>query len=133
MSPTEDRSFPLVPPRLEPYCVLRSKFQSSPSPRLTATPLVPSPSFAIIIPIHNEAGFVGPALEQIVAQVDLVTPDYRIILVENGSIDGTATEANQLAAQDARVNVLQFAGSQLRPGDAPRHGIGWRSRLARHL
>lgn len=89
--------------------------------RLTATPLVPSPSFAIIIPIHNEAGFVGPALEQIVAQVDLVTPDYRIILVENGSIDGTATEANQLAAQDARVNVLQLPDPNY--GLAIRHGM----------
>ena len=133
MGPTEDRSFPLVPPRLETVLRIAEQVPKLAIARLTATPLVPSPSFAIIIPIHNEAGFVGPALEQIVAQVDLVTPDYRIILVENGSIDGTATEANQLAAQDARVNVPPIAGSQLRPGDAPRHGIGWRSRLARHL
>ena len=43
-----------------------------------------TPTFCIVIPIHNEAGFLGPALNQIREEVDAVTPDYRIILAENG-------------------------------------------------
>ena len=76
------------------------------------------PSFAIIIPIHNEAGFVGPALEQITAQVDVVTADYRIILVENGSTDDTHGEAQASMARDSRIHVLQS-------GD-PNYGLAMR-------
>ena len=66
------------------------------------------PSFAIIIPIHNEAGFIGPALGQLTAQVDLVALDYRVILVENGSSDDTYAEATAAAEADSRVSVLRF-------------------------
>lgn len=66
------------------------------------------PSFAIIIPIHNEAGFVGPALEQITSQVDLVSKNYRIVLVENGSTDDTYAEASGWKGTGARIDVLQL-------------------------
>ena len=76
------------------------------------------PSFAIIIPIHNEAGFVSPALQQITAQVDDVARNYQIILVENGSTDDTYAEASLCADRDARVTVLH--------SDEPDYGLAMR-------
>ncbi len=66
------------------------------------------PSFAIIIPIHNEAGFLAPALQKLTSQVDRVAEDYRIILVENGSSDETLAEALDEAERDSRITVLQL-------------------------
>ena len=65
------------------------------------------PQFAIVIPIHNEAGFVGPCLTQITSEVSLVARDYRIILVENGSTDDTFEEATAAASADERITVLR--------------------------
>lgn len=79
------------------------------------------PTFAIIIPVHNEAGFLGPALSQIISQVDLVTSDYRIILVENGSGDDTYDEAIQAVEADSRVHVLRLPEADY--GAAMRHGM----------
>jgi len=68
-----------------------------------------APSFAIVIPVHNEAGFIHSALEHIIEQLDVVTPQYRIILVENGSTDATLDQAAEWAARDDRIHVLHFA------------------------
>jgi len=66
------------------------------------------PSFAIVIPIHNEAGFLLPALGRLTDQVDLVSEDYRVILAENGSTDETAAEAAEAAEHDPRITVLKL-------------------------
>lgn len=65
-------------------------------------------SFIIVIPVHNEAGFMGPALEMIHSQLSAVTGGYRIILVENGSTDGTHPEAVRLAETDRRLEVIRL-------------------------
>ena len=66
------------------------------------------PSFIIVIPVHNEAGFMEPALEMIHSQLSAVTGAYRIILVENGSTDRTYPEAARLAAADRRLEVIRL-------------------------
>ena len=67
-----------------------------------------APSFTIIIPVHNEAGFMGPALDRIRSQVDAVTSGCWIILVENGSTDSTYREADRLASADSRLEVIRL-------------------------
>ena len=67
-----------------------------------------APSFTIIIPVHNEAGFMGPALDRIRSQVDAVTSGCWIILVENGSTDSTYREAVRLASADPRLEVIRL-------------------------
>ena len=66
------------------------------------------PSFIIVIPVHNEAGFLESALEMIHSQLSAVTGAYRIILVENGSTDRTYPEAARLAGADRRVEVIRL-------------------------
>ena len=87
------------------------------------------PSFTIIIPVHNEAGFIRPALNRICQQVDAVSTGYRIILVENGSTDATHTEAVAQAAEDSRLQVLRLPvadyGLAIRTGMETAGGQGW--------
>ena len=87
------------------------------------------PSFTIIIPVHNEAGFVVPALNRIRRQVDAVSTGYRIILVENGSTDGTHAEAVAQADADPRLEVISLPvadyGLAIRTGMESAGDRGW--------
>lgn len=79
------------------------------------------PSFIIIIPVYNEAGFMEPALGLIRSQLDAATDDYLIILVENGSTDRTYPEAVRLAAGDQRLEVIRLPQADY--GRAVRSGM----------
>jgi len=87
------------------------------------------PQITIIIPVHNEAGFMGPALARIREQVEAVTPRYRIILVENGSTDATHAEALSEASSDPRLDVIQIDGADyglaIRTGMEAAGNLGW--------
>ena len=87
------------------------------------------PQITIIIPVHNEAGFMGPALARIREQVEAVTPRYRIILVENGSTDATHAEALSEASSDPRLDVIHIDaadyGLAIRTGMEAAGNLGW--------
>ena len=46
-------------------------------------------SISVVIPSYNEAPNVGKAVESAVAAIEKITPDYEIIVVDDGSRDGT--------------------------------------------
>lgn len=87
------------------------------------------PAVTIIIPVHNESGFMGPALAGLREQVDAVSTGYRIILVENGSTDATHAEAMAEAGADPRVGVLSLPvadyGLAIRTGMEAADPEGW--------
>ena len=70
----------------------------------------------IIIPTYNEALTVERIIRAAVGELDAVVPgDYRVLVVDDNSPDGTGTIADGLAQQLAAVEVLH------RPGKA---GLG---------
>jgi len=77
-----------------------------------------SPSLTIVIPVHNEAGFVTTAIERL--ETDLAGLDYVLYLVENGSADGTREESARLAKRLPWLQLLQLDkadyGAALREG-----------------
>ncbi len=78
------------------------------------------PSLTIVVPIHNEAGFLPEALPQLMATLDRIPADGRVILAENGSTDGTADAALAIAGGDSRLTVLRLPtpdyGAAMRDG-----------------
>jgi len=56
------------------------------------------PAFSIVIPANNEAENIGPLIAEIEAALKDV-PDFEVILVNDGSTDGTSTLLRQLAAE----------------------------------
>ncbi|NNC43474.1 MAG: glycosyltransferase family 2 protein [Acidimicrobiia bacterium] len=61
---------------------------------------------SIVIPIHNEATFLGEALDRLWEELtDLNTP-YDVTLIENGGRDDTRLVAERLAADNPRLRVL---------------------------
>ena len=74
----------------------------------------------VIIPTYNESENVG----SIVGRVRASVPDADVLVVDDGSPDGTGELADALAATDASVHVMHRAGKE-GLGAAYRAGMTW--------
>ncbi len=60
---------------------------------------------SIIVPAFNEEAFIRPSLEEIVATFDGMGLDYEVIVINDGSRDGTLREALEAARHHPRIKV----------------------------
>lgn len=67
---------------------------------------MPNRSLTIFFPCYNEEENVQKAVEAALVAAQLVTDDYEIMVVNDGSADQTGIIADQLAAQNPRVRVV---------------------------
>jgi glycosyltransferase involved in cell wall biosynthesis len=63
---------------------------------------------SITIPIYNEAGSVGTLYANVRAAMEKQPREWELILVNDGSIDGTDELLDEIAAKDNRVKVVHF-------------------------
>jgi glycosyltransferase involved in cell wall biosynthesis len=75
-------------------------------------------SVSIVIPVHNEAGFLATAWERLRAELEGLEAAVTVYLVENGSTDGTLAIAQRL--EDPSLFVLSLPqpdyGAAMREG-----------------
>ena len=87
------------------------------------------PNLTVIVPVHNEAGFIGPALTDMREQLDTLPAPYHTILVENGSTDATYEEALAAVRGADRTDVVRLPvadyGLAIRTGMEEAGGQGW--------
>lgn len=67
-------------------------------------------SISVIVPAHNEAPRLAGTVEQIAQAARQEFDEYEIIIVDDGSSDGTPALADQLADTHSFVRVLHLAG-----------------------
>lgn len=83
-------------------------------------------SLSVVLPAHNEVGLLGATVTTLLAGLDDRGLDYELVVVENGSSDGTLRLARILAAQLRRVRVLSIPvgdyGAALAAGFAAARG-----------
>lgn len=61
------------------------------------------PAVSILVPVYNAEGFLPRCLDSILAQ----TMEYfELILIDDGSTDGSASIADQYALRDSRIRVI---------------------------
>lgn len=58
---------------------------------------------SIIVPVYNIERYLPQCMNSLFAQT---APDFEVILVDDGSTDGSAALCDQYAKQDARVQVI---------------------------
>jgi glycosyltransferase involved in cell wall biosynthesis len=58
---------------------------------------------SVIMPAYNVAAYVGPAIDSVLAQTE---PDWELLVVDDGSTDGTAAIVEGYAARDRRVRPI---------------------------
>jgi hopene-associated glycosyltransferase HpnB len=74
----------------------------------------PAPAVAVVVPARDEAPVIAATLRSLLAQ-DYAGP-VRIILVDDGSADGTGTIARSLAAQPTGPRLTVLTGGPRPPG-----------------
>jgi CDP-glycerol glycerophosphotransferase len=68
------------------------------------------PLISVVVPAYNVESYLAEALDSVLAQ----TVDLEVVLVDDGSTDGSAAIAEDYARRDARVRVVRQAN----------HGLG---------
>lgn len=84
-------------------------------------PPIATAALSVILPACNVGPTVKTVLHSWIAYLDSLQRDYEIILVDDGSTDGTATEAEALAQDKPNLHVLKHSqqrgfGAALRTG-----------------
>jgi glycosyltransferase involved in cell wall biosynthesis len=63
---------------------------------------------SVVFPVYNEAGNVEALIDDVVRACDPLGRDYEIVVVDDGSEDGTADVLRRLKARVPRLRVILF-------------------------
>ena len=81
---------------------------------------------SVVMPAHNEQGYLEAAVKTVVTGLRDRGADFEVIVAENGSLDGSAVEADHLAELYREVEVVHLSdadyGRALRAGFLASHG-----------
>ena len=70
------------------------------------------PQVSLVIPVRNEAGNIGPLLQEIAATLEPAGCRWEVLVIDDGSTDGSAAEVAAAAADDDRIACLPLVGSR---------------------
>ncbi|HEX3607305.1 MAG TPA: glycosyltransferase family 2 protein [Candidatus Dormibacteraeota bacterium] len=62
----------------------------------------------VVVPLYNEVENIDPAVEELLGVLDTLPRSAEVILVDDGSTDGTGDRALAWHRRDRRVRVVQF-------------------------
>ena len=65
-------------------------------------------NFSIVVPIYNEQDNIDDLYLAITNALDDIDTDYEIIMVDDGSNDGSFLALQRIAAEDKRLKVIRF-------------------------
>ena len=64
--------------------------------------------FSLVVPVYNEQDNIDELYRAVVSALDATDLDYEIIVVDDGSTDGSYGVLQHLAAADERLKVIRF-------------------------
>jgi glycosyltransferase involved in cell wall biosynthesis len=79
------------------------------------------PALSLVFPVFDEAGTIGTVIETALSAAAFVTPDFEIVVVDDGSADGSDAIIDDWCRRDERVHVVRHPtnagyGAALRSG-----------------
>lgn len=67
---------------------------------------------SLILPAYNEAGLIGETLERLAAHLERSAKTWEIVVVDDGSTDGTDRIATGAASRDPRVRLIRLESNR---------------------
>jgi len=64
--------------------------------------------FSVIVPVYNERENLEPFMAALTQALEPTGEEYEVILIDDGSTDGSDAYLATLPSQDARIRVIQF-------------------------
>jgi glycosyltransferase involved in cell wall biosynthesis len=64
---------------------------------------------SVVIPVFNESSLIDELIKRVVANVKLITDDYEIIIVDDGSQDNTWNSIENEAKSESRIKGIKFS------------------------
>ena len=64
---------------------------------------------SLVIPAYNESAIIEATLRTVTARLADIDPEYELIVVDDGSTDGSGAICDEFAARDARVMDTRFS------------------------
>lgn len=64
---------------------------------------------SVVVPMHNEALNIRPLYDELNAALKRLAYRFEIIFVDDGSSDNSVEQVEQIAEQDSRVRLIEFA------------------------
>lgn len=77
---------------------------------------------SLILPAYNEADVIYETACESARALDFIGGEYEIIVVDDGSVDGTAVEAGRAAQEFEKIKILRLAENQGK-GNALKRGF----------
>ncbi|OHB81338.1 MAG: cell wall biosynthesis glycosyltransferase [Planctomycetes bacterium RBG_19FT_COMBO_48_8] len=68
-------------------------------------------SISVFFPCYNEQENVGRTVEKALEVMQQLNADFEVIIVDDGSSDGTGRIADEIAGRDGRVKVVHHEGN----------------------
>jgi glycosyltransferase involved in cell wall biosynthesis len=68
-----------------------------------------TPELSVVIPVYNEAGSLGPLLDELGAVLGAMGRPAEIVAVDDGSTDGSFERLVALAAREPRLRIVRLA------------------------
>ena len=68
-----------------------------------------SPVYSIVAPVFNEEGSIEHFYQRVTEAMDTLAEPYEIVIVNDGSRDGSIAELKALHESDHRVRVVDFS------------------------
>jgi hypothetical protein len=70
------------------------------------------PDLSLVVPVRDEAGNIGPLVAEIRQRLDAAGLTWDLVLVDDGSTDGSWEEITTAASADGRVSAVRHATGQ---------------------
>ena len=80
-----------------------------------------APTVSVVVPTYQRRARVARTLERLLAQDH---PAFEVVVVDNGTTDGTADDLAALSDRDERVRVVRI---EVNRGPGPARNAGWRA------
>ena len=70
------------------------------------------PSISVFFPAYNDEGSIGTLVQKALALLPQFTNDYEVLVINDGSSDGTAAVLDDLARTEPKLRVIHHPGNR---------------------